>query len=277
MVATYFKVTEITTPTPDLQGVYKTAGIYNSTNYYKEMGHTWCIWFNNGNYKFIISANLGQVTQPFFMNSAIGVIEGTYLPQLGASGSLGVTKVSPDVYRPLASNQLILAGAPTIDFTPNEIHFAWVRWIYASINKHFDDRKSKYNLYIEGDERTQSDEAEFAELRIDGPFILIPQKGLYYLDVEINVLTQTHLDPRKHYLAQEMVGTFAKAFSNIINVYKYGDGPLDDGSLLGCLHLQRDLRETIDINYYGIIKEDVKLTQSTIEGHYRLELWSKGD
>jgi len=94
---------------------------------------------------------------------------------------------------------------------------------------------------------------------------LIPQKGLYYLDVEINVLCQTLVDPRKHYSAQVMVGTFAKAFRNLISVYKYGDGPLDDDSLLACFHLQR------------VIKNDTKILQTTIEGHYRLELWDKGD
>lgn len=181
------------------------------------------------------------------------------------------------VIRPSAENQLILTSEVSLDFAPSQIHFDWVRWCYASINKHFNDRKGQYELYIEGDVRTQLDEAEFAELRIDGPFISIPQKNLYLLDVEINLLCQTHLDPRQHYKAQQMVGVFVRAFRNIIRVHKYGDGPLDDGSLLECFHLSRNLRDIIAIGYFGIIKSNIKIIQTTIEGHYRLELWTKGD
>ena len=178
------------------------------------------------------------------------------------------------VYRPHGDNELILTGDIDADFTPAQIHFDWVRWCYASINKHFEDRKSEYDLYLEGDVRTQQDDKEFAELRIDGPFITIPQKYFYFLDVEVNVLCQTHMDPRRFYQGQVIVGTFARAFENTICVYKLGDSTFDDGSLLGSFHLQRDLKENIAINYYGIIRDDVRLTQTTIEAHYRLELWT---
>jgi hypothetical protein len=181
------------------------------------------------------------------------------------------------VVRPSASAQVALTSEATLDFIANQIHPDWVRWCYTSINKHFDGSKRAYSLYLEGDARTLQSEAEFAELRMDGPFIEIPQKRLYYLDVEINILCQTHVDPRQHYSAQVMVGTFASAFRNQIPVYKFGDGPLDDGSLLGCFHLQRSLKEKVDISYFGVIKSDTKILQTTIEGHYRLELWREGE
>lgn len=178
------------------------------------------------------------------------------------------------VHRPTASNQLNLTSTVALDFTADQIHADWVRWCYASINKYFDTYKGKYPLYLEGDERTLQDEAEFAELRIDGPFIANLQKGLYYLDVEINVLCQTHVDPRRHYRAQVMVGNFARAFRACIPVYRYGDGPLDDSSLLGIFNLLRGSREKVDISYFGIIRNDTKILQTTVEGHYRLELWN---
>lgn len=181
------------------------------------------------------------------------------------------------VLRPSASAQVALNSETALEFASDQIHQNWVRWCYASINKHFDSMKSSYALYIEGDDRTLQSEAEFAELRIDGPFIETPQKFLYYLDVEINVLCQTHLDPRRHYSAQVMVGVFARAFKNTISVYRYGDGPLDDGSLLGCFHLQRNRREKVDVSYFGIIKNNVRILQTTVEGHYRLELWLEGE
>lgn len=262
--------------TPNAVGTYEFEGVYGGNPYFKRSVSPFYVlyWSATEASWFICLATLESPVNAWQRNDP--AVEGSYAA-IGAYAGTATVAHDPEVTRPAAQNQLILTSETDIDFTPSEIHFAWVRWIYASINKHFDDRKGKYELYIEGDERTQSDEAEFAELRIDGPFITIPQKGLYLIDVEINVLTQTHLDPRQHYLAQEMVGVFARAFTNLLEVHKYGDGPLDDGSLLECFHLQRDLRESIDINYYGIIKEDVKITQTTIEGHYRLELWTKGD
>lgn len=181
------------------------------------------------------------------------------------------------VHRPASADQLTLTDTLSANFVPDQINADWVRWCFASINTHFEGMRGGYELYIEGDERTQLNEAEFAELRIDGPFILVPQKKLYYLDVEINILCQTHLDPRKHYKAQVMVGAFLRAFRNLIPVYKYGDGPFDDNSLLECFHLQRDLRERVNINYFGIIRPDSRVIHTTIEGHYRLELWTQGD
>jgi hypothetical protein len=264
------------TLTPNAVGTYEYEGIYGGAPYFKRSVSPFYVlyWSVTEASWFIGTATIESPINAWQRNDP--AVEGSY-SAIGVFVGAASVAHEPEIVRPSSTNQLILTGELDINFNPSEIHFAWIRWIYSSINKHFNDRKSKYDLYIEGDERTQNDKAEFAELRIDGPFIVIPQKGLYLIDVEINILTQTHLDPRRHYKAQEMVGTFARAFTNLIEVHKYGDGPLDDGSLLECLHLQRDLREAIDINYYGIIKEDIKIMQSTIEGHYRLELWTKGD
>ena len=176
-----------------------------------------------------------------------------------------------EVLRKTADNSLTFAGSLVTELAQDEKHISWIKWVHASINKHFMDRKSTYDMYLEGDERIYQSEAEFAELRIDGPFILQPQKDLYYMDVEINVLIQSHIDPNDLYKIQEAIGVYTKAFTNAICVYRYGDGMFDTGTLLGTFHLKNN---SLDINNYGIIREDLRLTQSTIEGHYRLELWT---
>lgn len=178
-----------------------------------------------------------------------------------------------EVIRPASENLLEITDSIALVFDPVEKHHLWYRWIYASINTHFTENKGPLPLYLEGDERTLQDEAEFYELRIDGPFILQPQKDLWYLDVEINVLVQSHMDAQQLYTIQNAVGQMVKAFSNTICVYKYGDDDvLDTGDLVGVLHLQRDLDETVDVNHFGIIREDTRLLQTTIEGHYRMEV-----
>ena len=180
------------------------------------------------------------------------------------------------VIRPSAESVLDLTQVLDLEVASDEKHQSWVRWIIASINKHFIDNKGTLPMYLEGYERTLQDEHEFYELRVDGPFILQPQKDEYWLDVEINVLVQAHMDDQRLYNLQTSIGPIVKAFENAICVYKYGDGIHDDQSLLGVFRLNRRLDETIDINTYGIIKEDSRLTQATIEGHYRMEISTNG-
>lgn len=260
---------------PDVIARYEEEGIYNSEPYYvKDEGFpNWYVFYSTLNTRWQIYSSLDPVESKWYCPT----LEGIYLPNFFETGQLNVSLINPEIYRKTVSNQLNLTSTLSGGLAPEFCNHDWVRWCYASINKHFDDRKGPYSLYIEGDERDELDESEFAELRIDGPFITIPQKHLYILDIEINVLCQTHQDPKRFYKAQRMVGVFMKAFENLIEIYKYGDGPFDTGGLLECFHLQRDLRESIEINYYGIVRSDTKLFQTTIEGHYRLELWTIGD
>jgi len=149
----------------------------------------------------------------------------------------------------------------------------WLRWTVASLAKHFDAARGIYPLYIEGDERNTNELRIFGELRFDGPFIKNPSKGLYYLDIEVNILIQAHMDPDDLYAGLKAAGVFASAFDNSIKAYKYGTGANDDDTLLGCYRLMSGrTNDTVDIGQFGIIRQDTRLTQYTIEGHYRMEL-----
>jgi hypothetical protein len=180
------------------------------------------------------------------------------------------------VIRQNLTDVLNLTQTLGIELAAEEKHISWVRWVNASINTHFINNKGSLPMYLEGDERTLQDEAEFYELRVDGPFIFQPQKDEYILNVEVNVLVQAHIDDQKLYNMQTAIGPIVKAFTNAICVYKYGDGQFDDQSLLGILRLKTDIDETIDVNQFGIIKEDSRLTQTTVEGHYQMEISNNG-
>jgi len=149
----------------------------------------------------------------------------------------------------------------------------WPRWTVASIAKHFNANRGDYPLYIEGDDRDTNELRIFRELRFDGPFIKNPSRGLYYLDIEVNILIQAHMDPEDLYAGLKAVGIFATAFTNVIKAYRYGGGANDDDTLLGCYRLKSSrTNDSIDIGQFGIIRQDTRLTQYTIEGHYRMEL-----
>ena len=47
-----------------------------------------------------------------------------------------------EVLRKEAESKLSLSDSLVVDFVQDEKHQNWVKWVHASINKHFNDKKS---------------------------------------------------------------------------------------------------------------------------------------
>jgi len=178
------------------------------------------------------------------------------------------------IIRPTIESALNLTSTFDVSMHTTNIEAEIVRWIYASIYKHVEGFKGEYSLYMEADERNVMDFPKFAELRIDGPKIRTAQRRYKKYSVEINILCSTHTHPVDLYAHQNIVGHFARALEKDIPVYRYGDGTLDDGSLVGCFVPQRHWKEHVAIDSFGHIRHDTKIEQSTIEGHYIMERWT---
>ena len=150
----------------------------------------------------------------------------------------------------------------------------WPRWIFASVSRHFADRRGGLTLFIEGQPRDTRDEKDFLELRQDGPYITEVSKGYYRLYIEINVLVQSSMDAEDYHRIHDDVGIAAAAFTNGISVFKFGDRVGDDDSFVGCLILIGDPRgkERIQISHFGQIEPKLSLMQATVEGHYEMKL-----
>lgn len=149
----------------------------------------------------------------------------------------------------------------------------WARWIFASISKHFDDGKGSYDMYIEGQHRNTRVLKDFFELRIDGPNICEVSKNYYEIIMEVNCLVSSHMDDTDYHRIHRTTGYVAALYTDI-PVYKYGTGPDDDQSFLGCLVLINDIfgrkGNRLVISNFGIVEPGSDLLQSTIEGHYRM-------
>ena len=63
-------------------------------------------------------------------------------------------------------------------------------------------------------------------------------------------------------------------FKKTISVFRYGDGPNDDDSFVGCLVLQQSLRgrKSVETNHFGLINLKDALLQATVEAEYRMQL-----
>ncbi len=149
----------------------------------------------------------------------------------------------------------------------------WPRWIIASVAKHFDDRRQGLKLFMEGMDHVE-DKTEYIELRIDGPYILELSKDYFKLTVEVNVLVQSARNPTDLFKIYKDCGIVVKAFSDVIKIFKYGNGDDDDQSLLGCMILvhSNDAREALRVSHFGQHSAMVPMMRSSVEGHYDLFL-----
>jgi hypothetical protein len=146
------------------------------------------------------------------------------------------------------------------------------KWIFASVAKHFDDRKQTLPLFIEGMVRQTNKETNWAEFRLDGPYLTEVSRGQWYIEIEVNVLVESATNTQDAYIYLKNVGIMAAAFTKTIKVFRLGDEAGDDGSLVGCLILKQEYREKLVISHFGETHPNEKQRQSQIEGHYEMYL-----
>lgn len=144
----------------------------------------------------------------------------------------------------------------------------WARWIKASCAKHFDAARQGVTLYIDGMDRDTRNLKNFAEFRLDGPRTEGESLNEYKLTVIINVLIQHTMNEADLYGFERRMGIFHAAFTDAIDVYRYGNGVVDDQSYLGCLI--RD--NVIKFNNFGVTDATVRVQQGTLEARYVMEI-----
>lgn len=147
----------------------------------------------------------------------------------------------------------------------------WVRWILTALSKNFFDNKEYVSLFIQGADRLQG-QTQGAEFSTDGPFFKNLQKGLWQIEIDVNILLNVAMDDDDIYKLQKYEGTILQTFKNCIPVYKFGRNPSDDNSYLGKLLLTDKNGQTISVVNYGQLAPDIRIQQAVISGTYQIEL-----
>jgi hypothetical protein len=148
-----------------------------------------------------------------------------------------------------------------------------MRWLRSSLNKWFDDSKGDYGLVPMGDTVSEAIKIlpAYAELRMSGPEFMeqLASQGVGNLEIQALCSAQMTGDI---YLIDRIVGVFHVAFANFIPVFKYGEGADDDQSQFGCLILRSDVPRPVDTLQWGQLDPTTKVTQTAVEGAYRLDI-----
>jgi hypothetical protein len=145
----------------------------------------------------------------------------------------------------------------------------WPRWIKLSVVQAFRTAiGNDLSIFVEGTVERVSNQ-NFCELRFDGPFYDEVSKGYWNIDITIDVLVCTYLDPKDAVVHERNVGSVLAGFNTNIPVMQYGTGPDDNPSIqLGCLRVTGKVVTTP----FGQVKPDTRLMQSTVEQTFRMNL-----
>lgn len=143
----------------------------------------------------------------------------------------------------------------------------WSRWIFASISKHFNDRKNDLVLYIEGQNVPPS--GDIIDLRTNGPTWTQAGNKIWDGLVTINMLVRAMKDESDTHKIYRMVGKVEFMFQSCIPVLKLGKTPaVDTEEQIGVLQQVEDITTT----HFGQVTPTVPAIQSTVEGNYRVTL-----
>jgi hypothetical protein len=146
----------------------------------------------------------------------------------------------------------------------------WVRWITASVIRHFGVLLDEYGIpnIVEG-QRRLSESDNFVELRIDGPYFTESTKGSWLVEVEVNILIQHGIDTENFYGMKDVQGAVSMCFVEI-PLRKFGD----DNTVFGCLRRRNETAggHKLTISNFGKIEPELMIQQATIEGHYHCYL-----
>ena len=151
----------------------------------------------------------------------------------------------------------------------------WPRWFSASVNKHFSTLTVEgIPVFYEGQVRQTADDDDFIEVRMDGPYWRETTKNQFTLQIEVNVLIQHAISPKKNLYRPRTIDGKVGAYMSDISVYKLGDEDGDDATKVGCLRLISNpaSRDWTKHNEFGQIETKTPLRQLTVEAHYEIEL-----
>lgn len=151
----------------------------------------------------------------------------------------------------------------------------WPRWIHSSIAQYFSGTIT-VPFIVEGvDERdpTYMARADRAEVRVNGPFTQELSKNYFRLYVDVNVIVFSQMGGSANTFAlDDNLGSFFDAMDSVIPIYRYGTGPDDDSSLLGCLSPRPGVKDAVRVLHFGQIDKDTRLKEGMVDARYQMFL-----
>jgi hypothetical protein len=156
----------------------------------------------------------------------------------------------------------------------------WARWIFASLATYLKQVAvdNRLAVMVEGlDERSTEfmHASDRVEIRITGPFIREVSHDYWRLNVDANVLVTSRFDgpdAKTRYTFTQIAGIFQAAMEAAIAVYRYGNQPGDDETLVGCLSPLAGRHDAVKVFHFGQVNSASGLRQSMVDAKYVMDL-----
>jgi len=150
----------------------------------------------------------------------------------------------------------------------------WDRWIFATMSGDLQTQfGGTYQIFIEGTHRGLPTDTELIEFRMDGPYRRQPSRGCFILRCEINLLIRSYMDDDDFHKMRRLAGQVANWLGQDHCIYRYGDGPNDDQSLLGTLQLKnRAKNDNVLVNHFGQTDPKYRVEEGTVEATFEIHL-----
>jgi hypothetical protein len=150
----------------------------------------------------------------------------------------------------------------------------WDRWIFATMSGNFVAEFSpNYSVFVEGTYRELPTGTELLEFRMDGAQLRQPSRSYFILSIEINILVRSFQDDEHFHKMRDTAGKVRDWLAQNHCIHRYGDGSLDDETLLGILQLKnRGKKDFVRVNHFGQIDPKYKLEEATVEASFEMHI-----
>jgi hypothetical protein len=152
------------------------------------------------------------------------------------------------------------------------------RWTMASIAVYFKDVADTISLtfFVEGVDEREPDtmRQEHAELRVSGPYVRELSHDYWRVHIDINIMLTDYMkmSTEDAYDINRWGGVFLTAMTDPIPIFRFGTGPDDDGSLVGCLTQRKGFSEPARLIHFGQVSREDRIRQAVVDGRFEMYL-----
>lgn len=150
----------------------------------------------------------------------------------------------------------------------------WNRWIQASIAYYLKQLATTNSLAViveglDARDATFMESEDRVEIKVTGPASKEHSKGEWRFDVNVNLLFSSRLGDasKNRNTIHSNCGLFHQTLEGCIPVYKYGNGPDDDGSLIGHFRPVAEDDDSVSSNFFGQVSGTDQLVQAGVNAH----------
>lgn len=149
------------------------------------------------------------------------------------------------------------------------------RWLQASLGKYFKNVSDGISLpfFVEAVDEDTIDlfQKDHAIMRMTGPLIYQGVKNERWATLEVQILlTDIRQSSENAYKILEWAGIYQEALLAPIPIYKYGTGPQDDGTLIGCLQPDPSVPNHVRVVNFGQMDKELRINQVSVIAKFLL-------